>query len=91
MYKRQEVINEITLSDDFITLTAENSVLNFPAKYKLYLVEDYPSDIYTSLYMYTPDSGFIKIPEPTPEPSSEELIEQAYRDRIANEVSGIGY
>lgn len=62
----------------------------FPLRYPLYTIDSVPNEVVNN-YTYTTENGFVKIPQPEPEPTYEEEIEQAYRDRLAEEVSGFGY
>lgn len=65
----------------------ETPVLVFKDYTNQYNVPEIPMEVEAYKYTYTVDDGFMKI-EPVEEPKTEAEIEQAYRDKLAQEVSG---
>lgn len=67
--------------------STDSPVLVFKAHTNHYDVPEIPTEVEAYKYTYTVDDGFMKI-EPVEEPKTEAEIEQAYRDKLAQEVSG---
>lgn len=63
----------------------ETPVLVFKDYTNQYNVPEISTEVEAYKYTYTVDDGFMKI-EPVEEPKTEAEIEQAYRDKLAQEV-----
>lgn len=67
---------------------SETPVLVFKAYTDQYQVTEVPHEVLPYQYSYTPEKGFVELKTHDDTTDEKEAIEQEYRDRLAQEVSG---